>query len=59
MKAVLCDLCLHELPPLFEQLVDERDARTAWCLGVFRRRGGCLLHDLGFGTPYVNILANL
>ena len=59
MKAVLCDLCLHVLPPLFEQLVYERDARTTLCLGVFRVRGGCLLHDLRLGTPYVNIIANL
>jgi hypothetical protein len=59
MKAVLCDLCLHVLSPLFEQLVHERDALTTLCLGVFRVRGGCLLHDLRLGTPNVNILANL
>jgi len=59
MKAVLCDLCLHVLPPLFEQLVHERDARTTLCLGVFSVRGGCLLQNLGLGTAIVNILANL
>ena len=59
MKAVLCDLCLHVLPPLFEQFVHERDSRTTLCLGVFRVRRGCLLHDLRLGTAYVNILAYL
>jgi hypothetical protein len=60
MKPFLCDLCLHVLPPLFKQLVDERDPRTtAWWLGVFRLRGGCLLHDLGLGAPHVNILTHL
>jgi DNA-binding GntR family transcriptional regulator len=48
-EAILCDLCLHVLPPLFEQLLHERDARTTLCL----------LHDLRLGTPYVNIIANL
>ena len=59
MKPVLCDLYLHVLPPLFEQLVHERDSRTTLCLGVFRVRRGCLLHDLRLSTSYVKILANL